>query len=290
MKETQPTARTIATAFLLLTAWVTVNIAWGLTGPPTMVSAWLASIGPLGNLLIAGEVILLAFVVVAAWRRDKAFLALALMIAAYAVGETVSRVALRAVNPANTFFHRSFLLIPAIPMLVVALRFSSRPYPLKLGNWKARCNVAMLSRQDWVTAMRGALLYFALPALLLFQAGVRFEPVKTGQLWAWLPTILGLSALNGFAEELLFRGLMMIPLVEFLGLRKGLWFQAAFFGLHHWGASPAAIAGLPVAVILTLLGALFGRSTLETGGLAWAVVFHAALDVASLSAQLPMAN
>ncbi len=41
-----------------------------------------------------------------------------------------------------------------------------------------------------------------IPAALLFQFGVQFEPVKTGALLEWFPTIFALSALNGFAEEL----------------------------------------------------------------------------------------
>lgn len=42
-----------------------------------------------------------------------------------------------------------------------------------------------------------------------------------------------------------------------------------------------------MAIALTLIRALFGRSVIGTHGLAWAVALHAALDVAALSAVLP---
>ena len=114
--------------------------------------------------------------------------------------------------------------------------------------------------------------------------------MKTGVLLEWFATILGLSVLNGFAEELLFRGLLLIPLVGLLGSNRGNWFQAAFFGFHHWGASSDIIAGLPMAIILTLLGVLFGKSVLATRGISWAIVFHIFLDIASLSSHLPLGH
>jgi len=58
------------------------------------------------------------------------------------------------------------------------------------------------------------------------------------------------------------------------------------FGFLHFGASPSLIANLPMAVILVLLGALFAKSALETGGLGWAICPHTVLDVAALSVAL----
>ncbi len=211
------------------------------------------------------------------------------MILAYVLGVFLSRYLKETIVISNIFFNRSLLLIPVIPMFIVA--FSTKPQMnnlLAIGDWSQKCELRFLGGLDWKRALIVTILFIAIPSFLLFQAGVEFEPFKTGAIWAWASRIIGLSLLNGFIEELLFRGLMMTPLIALLGIRKGIWFQAIYFGFHHFGASPELIAGLPMAVILIFLGVLFGYGTWGTKGLAWAVVLHAMLDIASLSAHLPV--
>lgn len=205
-------------------------------------------------------------------------LALALMLFAYTVGVTASHLAKQTLDPSHVLVDRSFLLIPALPMWIVAKRLrAGLVYPLKVGDWSAACDLSLLPVRTWAAALGPAVLFLALPSLVFFQLSVQFEPVTTGRLWPLLPKVLSLSALNGLAEELLFRGFLMVPLVGLLGARSGIWLQALFFAIHHWGASPGLLAGLPVALLVTLLGLLLGRSALATGGIGWAVALHACL-------------
>ena len=57
-----------------------------------------------------------------------------------------------------------------------------------------------------------------------------------------------------------------------------------FFGFHHWGSSPDAVAGLGTAIVTSALGILWGRSVIATGGIGWAVCAHALVDIAFFSA------
>lgn len=274
---------------MLSVSWISINAVWGMTGPVTLVSGWLSDQGLLREALIYGPAVLMLISVAAGLLRNQKLMILGLMLLAYVLGVFLSRYMKETIDPSNIFVNRSLLLVPAIPMLIVA--FSSKPrmtFLLAIGDWSQKCEIRLLRCKNWRKALVVTTMSLAIPAFILFQAGVEFKPIETGSIWAWMPRIVGLSILNGFSEELLFRGLMIIPLVALLGVRKGIWFQAIYFGFHHLGASPELIAGLPMAIILTFLGVLFGYGTWETKGLGWAIILHALLDIASLSAHLPI--
>lgn len=107
-------------------------------------------IGALGVFVVGDSFVLSTFILVAAWRRDRKLLILALMLTAYVIGVAVSRLGQQALQPVNLFVNRSFILVPAIPMLIVARCLRSElTYPLKLGDWRVRCDLRVLVFPGW---------------------------------------------------------------------------------------------------------------------------------------------
>lgn len=282
MTEARLDRRVLGVGVLLLAAWLAVNALWGLTSlSDTLVSGLLRQIGPLA-LWAAGPAALIGAVALFAARRgNRGLLAAVVVLFAYLAGVAISRYAKLWVQPpggiplqglgdaGRALFERSFLLIPALPMLVGASLLCREELPLRFGHWSVR---------NWRRSLLWALLSIGLPGFLLMQSTVGFAPVKNGTLWPALLPVLALAILNAFTEEILFRGLIQAPLVAYLGARWGVLLQAAFFAIHHWGASPSLIAGAPVALILFVAAIWMGRSVVETRGLGWTIAFHAMLD------------
>ena len=265
-----------------MAAWLGVSAIWGLTSPKdTLVSGLLRELGSLAAWAVGPAVLSGVVALFAARRGNRGLLAASAMLFAYLAGVAVSRYAKLWVNPpggiplqdlgdaGRALFERSFLLIPALPMLVVAYLVCRQDLPFRFGNWGVG---------NWHRSYLLALLLIGLPGFFMMQSTVGFAPIKNGTLWPALLPVLALALLNAFTEELLFRGLIQTPLVAYLGAGWGVLLQAAFFAIHHWGASPSLIAGAPMAIILLFAAIWMGRSVLETRGLGWAIAFHALLD------------
>ncbi len=189
--------------------------------------------------------------------------------------------------PGSVVVERSLMIMAAAPILGASalLRISLRSFPLRFGHWNRRGALfGDTNGSTWGRRLGWAMLTVILPVALLMQSSHGFSLVASGAFWYALPHAAVLSLVNAVAEEVIFRGLLQRPLVDRLGLPGGIWFQGAFFGLHHWGSSPSIIAGLAMFPILTLLGYVWGKAVYETDGLGWSVSFHTALGLAYFSA------
>ena len=286
------TQRAVGIGVLLVATWLGVNATWGLTSPRhTLVSGLERQLAPLAAWAAGSAFVLVVVVLLAARRRGRGVVAISSMLLAYLIGVVASRYAKLAVDPpggipletladaGRAVFERSFLLVPALPMLVVGYALCREDLPLRFGDWRAET-----TRGAWGRSMLVALLLVGLPGIVLMQSTVGFAPVKTGSLWPALLPVLALALLNAFAEELLFRGLIQTPLVSYLGPSWGVLLQAFLFAILHWGASPSLVGGAPMAVILFFAAIWMGRSVLATRGLGWAITFHAMLDFVFFSA------
>lgn len=294
--------RVLGTGLLLLAVWLGVNAMWGLTSPrDTLVSAFERELAPLPAWVIGTAVVLVSVLLVAARRNQAQLRAVSAMLLAYLAGVVLSRYAKLAIDPpggiplesladaGRALFERSFVLIPALPMLAVGRLMCRDNLPLRFGDWRASASSDTSAGSAgaagaWDRSLLWAFLGIGIPGFVLMQSTVGFGPIKTGTLWPALVPVLGLALFNAFSEELLFRGLIQTPLVEYLGAVPGVGLQAIFFAIHHWGASPSVIAGAPMAVILVFVAIWMGRSVLATGGLGWAVALHAILDFVFFSA------
>ncbi len=289
--------RALGIGLLLLLTWLAVNGVWGLTSArDTLVSGLERQVAPLAAWVAAPALALFVVAVLAGRRRDRGLLAISAMLLAYLLGVVFARYAKLAVDPpggiplqgladgARALFERGFILLPALPMLAVGLFFHREELPLRFGDWGARAGSGP-GPQTWGRSMLWALVLVGLPCFLLLQSTVGFAPVRNGTLWPALVPVILLALFNAFSEELLFRGLIQTPLVEDLGARPGVLLQAAFFAIHHWGASPSIAAGAPMAILLVIAAYWMGLSVLGTRGLGWAIAFHAILDFTFFSAQ-----
>lgn len=282
-------ARGVRVGLLLVVTWLGVNAAWGATSPrDTLVSGWERGLAPLRSWVVAAGISLAGVLVWTLRRRGRLAALLPAMLLAYLLGVAASRWAIVALRPESSVLERSLLVVAAFPMLLapLVLGVPLHGFPLRFGSWGSAGVPMGRATTTWRRALALALLGFILPVALLLQAAAGFAPWQTGALWPALPGIVALALVNALGEELLFRGLIQRPLVDRLGASAGVWFQAAFFGIHHWGSSPSIVAGLAMFPFLTLLGALWGRATLETRGLAWSVALHGALGVAYFSSTL----
>ena len=280
---TDPSTLTIVG--LLVVTWLGIHASWGLTDPgDTQLSAPMRTLAAIETWLL-GAVVVLAGEVAMAWHRHRGVAWVAAMLLAFLGGTWLAGVVDSQVSVAGSvsvrrFVERSVQLLPALPMLVVWWCTPGAPRALRRGSWDRQTSTVGTGRSTWRRLLAGWLVVVALPAALVMQAQVGFVPVLTGAAWPLLAPLAALALLNGFLEELLFRGLLQASLVAALGPTIGVWLQAGFFGIHHWGAGPAAAGGIPIVVVTACLGVLWGRSVLETKGLGWAVCAHASLVLA----------
>jgi uncharacterized protein len=84
-----------------------------------------------------------------------------------------------------------------------------------------------------------------------------------------------ISMVAGFAEELLFRGLIQSALTNWLGLAAGLVIASLLFGLAH-------IITPTYAVLAALIGVYLGWLWIATGNLLAPIVAHALYDFVAL--------
>jgi membrane protease YdiL (CAAX protease family) len=94
----------------------------------------------------------------------------------------------------------------------------------------------------------------------------------------WIPLILLSAALNAFGEEVTFRAVTLGTLLPAIPPRHALWMTSLWFGLgHYYGGFPSGLAGLVQSGLLALL---MGKAMLDTRGLGWPWIIHAAVDTA----------
>ncbi len=104
------------------------------------------------------------------------------------------------------------------------------------------------------------------------------EEVPFERILSWTPWILAFVLLNGFREELWFRGLFLKKYESLLGPRTSNLLQAIIFMMAHIGVqyTTEILIFLPITL---LLGLGFGLLMQKTDSLLGPVLFHAGADV-----------
>jgi membrane protease YdiL (CAAX protease family) len=103
------------------------------------------------------------------------------------------------------------------------------------------------------------------------------------QLVAVLPTVLILSAVNAFSEEVAFRAGPLGTLVGVLGRPQVLLLVAAYFGIAHYFGVPSGLIGVAMA---GFFGWWVAKSAVESGGLFWPWAIHLVQDIVIFSFML----
>lgn len=181
------------------------------------------------------------------------------------------------------------ILLTTLPIWFVTFGRQREENPrltFRWGDWSvaARDFSAKQPPQRYDRMLISGYLLVMVVLFLLLQAGIGFRPLRSGLLFALLPGILVSAAANSISEELVFRGVFQPAFMRIGGIVAGLWAQGAFFGLVHWGTSVGVLAALPVSLGIGLGSVMWGKATLETGGLGWVIVAHAMIDVAVMAA------
>jgi membrane protease YdiL (CAAX protease family) len=185
-------------------------------------------------------------------------------------------------------------------------------------HWGIATDVAHAIRVLDDESVNSTLVFVVLPVALLAAIGWRrrdlgFGPSRRGAtralaFWCAIPLALYAAALalghatltalghrffidlfrNGYAEEILFRGIVLRLTVAAFGLSLGNVVQAVLFGIFHLGADLRDVHGDTVLALLDgfatqgLFGYVMGLIALRTGNVFVAGAVHALVDVAAI--------
>ncbi len=228
-----------------------------------------------------------------AWSAAAGFLGGHFLFAELPVHDAVSwRIPFRTLDDGVRFAIHRVVYGLCITLAVVV--------PVTTTSWLVRRPVAWNFRVgDWSVLGRDfthrsapesyarAIIGFAVFAGVLYfvgQCATEFRPMRAGSFQTLWPAVLVAALANAAAEELIFRGAVQPALVASAGLARGLWIGAMMFGLLHWGMSVGVVAALPTSLLIGVGSVFWGKSVLETRGLSWAMVAHAMVDFAIMSA------
>jgi membrane protease YdiL (CAAX protease family) len=179
------------------------------------------------------------------------------------------------------------LLIVMIPAGALAFLRARSPVHLALGwgDWsvEARDVMSKAALSSWARKMVSSFAFFLI-FFLVMQANVGFRPLISGVIWPLIPAILIAALSNTLAEELIFRGVIQPYFIAMGGIAAGLWMQGLLFGLMHWGLSVGILSALPVSLLIGLGSVVWGKASLETRGISWAVVSHFLADICLMAA------
>ncbi len=151
----------------------------------------------------------------------------------------------------SAFLTQSPKLIAAFILIipVAACGYSRREYFLTGGEWAG---------SGWVVLGIGLAAAMSVVVLAYLQAT---DPGGKGRL---VVAALLLAAMNAFAEEVIYRGALLAPLLRCFSSDQAVAMTAALFGIGHYYGTPS---GLPGIGLTFLAGLLFGRAMVGTLGL-----------------------
>ena len=138
---------------------------------------------------------------------------------------------------------------------VAGLGFKRREYFLTGGDGMS----PWLRRAGWAAALITALAALYLHA---FPAGGNMR---------YVPLALLLAGMNAFAEEVLYRGVLLAPLLRCVGSNQAILITATLFGIAHYYGTPSGVPGIALTFIA---GWIFGQAMVSTRGLALPWVLH----------------
>lgn len=182
--------------------------------------------------------------------------------------------------------YQTLLLAVAFTVLVMLYLFNPINFArfFALGNPTAPAAAVALfgiaEGESWL-AVGGSLTLFITLATATFTF-LQFRKLKDGltQLVPFMPFVLLFSLNNSFAEEVIYRLGVIVPLVGALEPQYILILSAIAFGAPHLRGMPNGIVG---ALMAGVLGWLLAKSMLETSGIFWAWGIHFVQDVVIFS-------
>ena len=123
----------------------------------------------------------------------------------------------------------------------------------------------------WNLVVRGFLPVYAIILAIVVGIQVRPDVSQITRALIFLPAIVIASAINAFAEEFMFRSMVLARLEPVLGPRQAILMAAGLFGLMHYFGWPEGPIGVMLAAYL---GWIAAKSMIETRGFVWAFLIH----------------
>lgn len=168
----------------------------------------------------------------------------------------------------------SLILIPTLVMLATA-RALSLDLPLRRGDMSAPGLIPGTRRTaSWKWLGLTTATAFLVGGAVWVWNTAQSSTSEVALVMSWLPAALLFAAVNPGQEEIRFRVVPLATLAPAVGDESAIWMTSAIFGLAHWSeATPSGPIGF---IFHGLVGALLAKSILETRGIAWAWIIHAA--------------
>jgi membrane protease YdiL (CAAX protease family) len=171
----------------------------------------------------------------------------------------------------------SLILIPSLAMLATARAFSLDRNDLHLGRGDMRAPGLIPGTHryvSWTLLGPAATTAFLVGGAAWVWSAAHPSTSDGALVLSWLPAALLFAVINPAQEEIRFRVVPLATLAPAVGDEAAIWMTSAVFGLARWSeATPSGPIGL---VFHGLVGALLAKSILETRGVAWAWIIHAA--------------
>lgn len=152
------------------------------------------------------------------------------------------------------FLRRGDMAAPAAPIWFLGLR---RPLP-------------------WTIFGPALLVVFGIALPLFLYFSVRPNFADAAPVWHFLPWIFAVAALNAASEEFQFRCIPLAHLRNVMPPAEAILLTAVLFGLGHFYGQPSGPIGCLMA---GFAGWIWGRSMIETRGVAWAFSIHMVQDI-----------
>jgi membrane protease YdiL (CAAX protease family) len=187
------------------------------------------------------------------------------------------------------FLHRSYQYIPLLLMFFVLFRdnIARAQSFLKGGNWNVETDVlGGTDKMLWKKVILKICLTTVILATIALVLRISLSSVlKTSLLMRPLidqailfpSNILG-AVNNCFIEEFLFRGMLLSIFSKAIGNKWGNILQALLFGLIHYPSFNMAHY-IAKVVVFSFIGWLFGRATIETGGIKSSWLMHSVIVI-----------
>lgn len=182
--------------------------------------------------------------------------------------------------------YQALLLAVALTMLTLIYLINPSNFTrfLALGNPTAPATAVALfgiaEGESWLAVGGSLTLFITLMTATFVFLQFRKLGGGTTQLIPFMPHVLLFSLSNSFAEEVIYRLGVIVPLYGAIEPQYILIFSAIAFGAPHLRGMPNGIVG---ALMAGVLGWLLAKSALETNGMLWAWTIHFVQDVVIFS-------
>lgn len=137
--------------------------------------------------------------------------------------------------------------------------------------------------ESWRSVGMSLSVFATLATTLVMFAPQRRHLRHIGRILPYLPWVVLFALCNSFAEELIYRLGVLVPLAGTVNPSVVTLLSAVLFGLPHMRGMPSGLVG---ALMAGALGWLLARSVLETQGIAWAWGIHFLQDIPIYAAMI----